>query len=134
MPTMSGFHHLKLPVRDVARSRDWYGAVLGLGVDIEFTEAGVLRGVVLRDPARTLTLALREEPERAAAWDGFDALAVAVPTRADLEQWADHLGSLGEPSEGIVRGHEGWVLVGLHDPDGIEIRLYTEERREGGDR
>ncbi|MGH3982378.1 MAG: hypothetical protein ACRDST_06755 [Pseudonocardiaceae bacterium] len=37
------------------------------------------------------------------------------------------LDGLGEPHGGIVTGHAGWVLVGLHDPDGIEIRLYTLE-------
>ncbi len=29
---------------------------------------------------------------------------------------------------GVVTGHRGGaVLVGLHDPDGIEIRLYADE-------
>jgi hypothetical protein len=28
---------------------------------------------------------------------------------------------------GVVTGHKGGsVLVGLHDPDGIEIRLYAD--------
>ena len=35
MPTMRGFHHVKLPVSDVAASRDWYQRVLGFRVDIE---------------------------------------------------------------------------------------------------
>ena len=26
---ISGFHHVKLPVADLARSRDWYARVLG---------------------------------------------------------------------------------------------------------
>jgi hypothetical protein len=33
----------------------------------------------------------------------------------------------GEPHGGIVQGHKGGsVLVGLHDPDGIELRLYAD--------
>ena len=33
---------------------------------------------------------------------------------------------LDERHGGIVTGHNGGaVLVGLHDPDGIEIRLYA---------
>jgi hypothetical protein len=36
--------------------------------------------------------------------------------------------------DGIVTGHASQVLVGLHDPDGIEIRLYTPETVAEGDR
>jgi catechol-2,3-dioxygenase len=52
-------------------------------------------------------------------------IAIGIPTRADLEQWRDELAALGEQHEGIIAGHAGSVLVGLHDPDGIEIRMYT---------
>jgi hypothetical protein len=41
------------------------------------------------------------------------------------------LDKLGEPHSGIVVGHIGWVIAGVHDPDGIEIRLYTVERYDG---
>ena len=40
MAMISGFHHVKLPVADVARSRDWYGRVLGFEVALEFIEDG----------------------------------------------------------------------------------------------
>jgi catechol 2,3-dioxygenase-like lactoylglutathione lyase family enzyme len=132
MPALSGFHHVKLPVGDVVRSRDWYRTVLGLVVDIEFVEDGVLEGVALRDPAGTLTLAARHDPQRAAALAGFDPIAVGVPTREDLEAWALRLDALDQAHGGIETGHQGWVLVGLHDPDGIEVRLYTIERRDEG--
>ncbi|WP_409331582.1 VOC family protein [Trujillonella humicola] len=128
---MNGFHHVKLPVSDVVRSRDWYLSVLGLAVEIEFVEDGVLMGVALRDRTGTVSLAARLDPERAAALAGFDPVAVGVPTRSDLEEWAERLDTLGEPHGGIVTGHEGWALVGLHDPDGIEVRLYTTERHGG---
>jgi catechol 2,3-dioxygenase-like lactoylglutathione lyase family enzyme len=36
MSALRGFHHVKLPVSDVARSRDWYQRVLGFEVVIEF--------------------------------------------------------------------------------------------------
>jgi catechol-2,3-dioxygenase len=41
---IDGFHHIKLPVADLARSREWYARVLGLQTHIEFTENGVLMG------------------------------------------------------------------------------------------
>ncbi|TQN43607.1 catechol 2,3-dioxygenase-like lactoylglutathione lyase family enzyme [Blastococcus colisei] len=130
MPPLSGFHHVKLPVGDVVRSRNWYQAVLGLVVDVEFVEDGVLMGVALRDPSGTVTLAARHDPQRAAVLAGFDPIAVGVPTRSDLEAWASRLDVLGQRHGGIVTGHQGWVLVGLHDPDGIEVRLYTIERHD----
>lgn len=126
MSVISGFHHVKLPVADVSRSRDWYERVLGFQVMLEFVDEGVVTGLALRHPGGTV-LAVRHEPARAAALSGFDPVALAVPARADVQTWLAHLDDLGEPHGGIVTGHEGGsVLVGLHDPDGIEIRLYAD--------
>lgn len=132
MPDLAGIHHVKLPVSDAASSRCWYTRTLGLAVDIEFVEDGRLVGVALCDAGRTLSLALRTDPDRAASLRDFDPLALAVPTRLELERWRDHLDQLGETHGGIVQGHQGWALVGLRDPDGIEIRLYTQERHDQG--
>jgi catechol 2,3-dioxygenase-like lactoylglutathione lyase family enzyme len=126
MASLSGFHHVKLPVSDVDRSRHWYQRTLGLVTDIEFVEDGVLMGVALRGSGGT-SIALRHDPERAAVMCGFDALALAVPGRDEIPGWQARLDELGEPHGGVVTGHRGGsVLVGLHDPDGIEIRLYAD--------
>jgi len=127
MAELHAFHHVKLPVADLARSREWYERVLGLAVDIEFVEDGVVMGLSLRDPSRTVNLALRHDPSRATALAGFDAIALGVPTREGVAAWRQHLDELGVPHGGIVTGHGGGsVLVGLHDPDGIELRLYSD--------
>ncbi|WP_328472598.1 VOC family protein [Actinoplanes sp. NBC_00393] len=127
MPDLSGVHHVKLPVADLDRSRDWYTSVLGLSVDIEFTEDGVVKGVALSDSGNTVALALRHDPARAKTLSGFDPLALAVPTRDAVQAWRRRLDELGQPHSGVVTGHRGGsVLVGLHDPDGIEIRLYAD--------
>ncbi len=131
MPPLNGLHHVKLPVSDVVRSRDWYRDVLGMVVDIEFVEDGALRGVALRDPGETVCIALRHDPDRAAALVGFDPVALGVPTRADVEQWQRRFDDLGQPHGGVVEGHQGWVLVGVRDPDGLEVRLYTLQRHDG---
>ena len=87
----------------------------------------VVMGLALRDPSGTVQLALRHDPSRAAAMAGFDPIALAVPTRAGVQQWRQQFDDLGQPHGGIVSGHGGGaVLVGLHDPDGIEIRLYAD--------
>ena len=127
MPELSGVHHVKLPVADLDRSRSWYESVLGLHVEIEFTEDGVVQGLALADSPGSIRLALRHDPARAAALSGFDLLAIAVPTRQAVETWRDRLDQLGQPHGGVVTGHGGGsVLIGLHDPDGIEIRLYAD--------
>jgi catechol 2,3-dioxygenase-like lactoylglutathione lyase family enzyme len=122
--TLRGFHHVKLPVSDIDRSLEWYARVLGLRVQLEFPEEGVLKGVALADPGETVALALRHDPERAAGIAGFDPVALCVPTGDALQAWKQRLDDLGEPHGGVVTGHVGSVIVGLHDPDGIEIRLY----------
>lgn len=124
---IGGIHHAKLPVSDVARSRAWYERVLGFELAIEFVEDGEVRGVALRHAGCSAQLALRHDPVRAEALSGFDALALLVPTRDGVHAWKTALDGAGEPHGGVVTGHNGGaVLVGLHDPDGIEIRLYSE--------
>ena len=83
MTELAGFHHVKLPVSDIERSREWYERVLGLTVDIEFVEDGTVQGLALVG-AGTVSIALRVDPARAAAMSGFDAMALAVPTRAGI--------------------------------------------------
>ena len=126
MPDLAPIHHVKIPVSDVRVSSEWYLRVLGLEVAIEFTEDGELRGVGLKAPDGSTQIALRHDPERAAALSGFDLVALGVPTRGGVHDWADHLAAIDQKHRGIVTGHQGGtVLIGLHDPDGIEIRLYA---------
>jgi len=126
MPDLAPIHHVKIPVSDVRASSDWYLRVLGLDVAIEFNEDNELRGVALEAPDGATRIALRHDPERAAALAGFDLVALGVPTRDGVQAWADHLAAIDQANGGIVTGHNGGsVLVGLHDPDGIEIRLYA---------
>ncbi|HVL06993.1 MAG TPA: VOC family protein [Acidimicrobiales bacterium] len=129
-PRLNGLHHVKVPVADVARSRDWYAGVFDLETELEFVEGGCLAGVSLRDADRTLRLALRADSARARALAGFDAVALGVHTRAALDEWAMRLEGLGHPHR-VESGRLGWVISGLRDPDGIEVRLYTIEEHGG---
>ncbi|HEV2068956.1 MAG TPA: VOC family protein [Acidimicrobiales bacterium] len=49
-PALVGVHHLKVPVRDLKRSRDWYASRLGYEATTEFVEDGKLMGVGLSQP------------------------------------------------------------------------------------
>ncbi|HEX8919574.1 MAG TPA: VOC family protein [Chloroflexota bacterium] len=126
-PEICGVHHVKIPVRDPAVSRDFYCRVLGFEEEISFDEKGTLMGVALVDPRSGVRYAVRREPERAEALRGFDPVALAVATRADLDAWIAHLDQHNVEHGPVMDGHIGWV-VGFQDPDGIEVRLYTLER------
>jgi catechol 2,3-dioxygenase-like lactoylglutathione lyase family enzyme len=125
--SVASFHHVKIPVTDVQRSRDWYSRLFGFVQEIEFIADGVLAGVGLRHPDSALRLALRGDPQRSRAMADFDLAALAVSTLADLRAMAARAASLGIGHGPIIKGHLGWACD-IPDPDGILVRLYTHER------
>jgi catechol 2,3-dioxygenase-like lactoylglutathione lyase family enzyme len=125
VPQLAGIHHLKLPVRDLDRSIDWYASRLGYVLQIEFVEQGRRMGVVLRHPAGGPDLGLRLDPDRAEAAAGFDYFSFGVPDREAIDALADRLAGLGEEHLGVHFATIGWILPGTHDPDGHEVRFYT---------
>jgi catechol 2,3-dioxygenase-like lactoylglutathione lyase family enzyme len=127
VPVLAGVHHIKLPVTDLARSREWYRSRLGYQVQIEFVEQGRLMGYVLAHPNGGPVLGLRLSPERARAAAGFDYFAIGVPDQDAIVQLAARLSALGEQHAGVHMATIGWILPGLHDPDGHQVRFYTLE-------
>jgi catechol 2,3-dioxygenase-like lactoylglutathione lyase family enzyme len=124
-PLLAGIHHVKLPVRDLERARQWYESRLGYRVAVEFVEHGVLMGVSMRHPNGGPEVALRLDPDRAAAAAGFDYFAIGVPDKPSIEALAERLTRLGEEHAGVHFATIGWILPSLHDPDGHEVRFYT---------
>lgn len=124
-PVLAGVHHLKLPVTDLDRSREWYLSRLGYQLQLEFVEQGRLMGYVLAHPNGGPPLGLRLDPERALAAAGFDYFSIGVPDKDAIDQLAARLTALGEPHAGVHWASIGWILPELHDPDGHEVRFYT---------
>lgn len=124
-PVLDGIHHLKLPVTDLDRELAWYQHRLGYAVMKEFVEDGVLKGVAMAHSNGGPDLALRLDPERARAAAGFDYFAIGVPGRDAIEALAARFTALGDAHDGVQRTPVGWVLAGIHDPDGHEVRFYT---------
>jgi len=127
VPRLDGVHHLKLPVSDLARSREWYESRLGYRLHIEFVERGELMGVALSHPNGGPELALRLDPVRAAAVAGFDYFSIGVPSEQGMHELAARLTALGEEHGGVHRTSIGWILR-LRDCDGHEVRFYTTQR------
>jgi catechol 2,3-dioxygenase-like lactoylglutathione lyase family enzyme len=124
-PLLDGIHHLKLPVTDLERSLDWYQTHLGYVPMQEFVEDGVLMGVAMAHPNGGPDLALRRDPERAVASAGFDYFAIGVPGKDAADALAAHFTEHGIEHLGVHRTPVGWILPGVADPDGHDVRFYT---------
>jgi catechol 2,3-dioxygenase-like lactoylglutathione lyase family enzyme len=124
--TLSGVFAVKFPVRDLAASRGWYERVFDLELLFDFPdEDGTVRGAAYTVPGLGDTgIALRERAD-VAGMSGFDPVIFAVADKAAIDAWAAKLDGLDVPYE-VGLGTIGWVLV-FHDPDGLEIHLYSRE-------
>ncbi|MFC5728085.1 MULTISPECIES: VOC family protein [Nocardioides] len=126
---LQGIYAVKLPVRDLVESRDWYERVFGFTVELEFPDAdGVVRGITGHLVGVPGTwLGLRESPTHAAGVAGFNLVNFAVADRPALEEWATRLDELGIRHSRVIEASIGWIVV-LDDPNGIELHLYTQTR------
>jgi catechol 2,3-dioxygenase-like lactoylglutathione lyase family enzyme len=119
-----GVHHIKIPVTDLVRSRAWYERVFDLEPFIEWPDdEGVVRGVSYRSKG-DLALALREHPESARGFAGFDPFAMMLRGRSDVDHWATRLDELGVVHEPVLTIPIGYMLA-FDDPDGLQLRFYT---------
>jgi catechol 2,3-dioxygenase-like lactoylglutathione lyase family enzyme len=118
-----GVHHVRLPVSDVAASREWYRTALGLEPLMVEEDEDAIIGIVLRSPSG-ITVGLHEDAARAHALRGFAPVAFSVP---DVEEWARHLDALGIDRSPVQNCYLGKAVV-VGDPDGIVIELHTVEQ------
>lgn len=127
VPPMFGLRGAKLPVRDLDVSSQWYTRVFGWERVFEFPDRdGTVVGAGGRLPgASPARLALRANPA-AHAQEGLE-LTIAVETKEDLQRWVEHLDREGVQHSPVIDATISWLLV-LHDPDGHEIHLVTQER------
>lgn len=105
VPRLTGCLAISLTVRDPVSSADWYCKVLGLEVAREYEWPGG-RDVCLRHIPTGLEIALlnhQSNPGDAFSEDrtGLDHLEFLVAERADLDEWAAHLDSLGISHSGV---------------------------------
>jgi catechol 2,3-dioxygenase-like lactoylglutathione lyase family enzyme len=111
------FDHLRLPVTDLARSRDWYIRTLGLTVEFEVPE----RQTVALQDSDGFTIFLQEVTEPVHPNDG--ALWFQVD---DVDAVFAELSGRGVAfAHGPRRSYWGYGAE-LADPDGYLVRLWDE--------
>jgi glyoxylase I family protein len=122
-PRTSGVHHVALRSADLARSREFYVAALGLPLLMEShdqfvvlagqTSVGVHGGAAGTDP-----------PD--APRTGLHHLSLGCDSDAELARIAEALAARGVESTG-VRTDELFDrrYVSFHDPDGIRWEVYV---------
>lgn len=140
--TQPRLHHLALTVTDLDASVRWYGEVFNVHQVMDVPHAGGM-GAILMDPDQQLMIALHRHQDNDGATfgettTGLDHAGFAVPARADLERWQEHL-----EAHGVVPGETadmpltqspisdepyGCVLV-FRDPDNIQLELFAPRPR-----
>jgi catechol 2,3-dioxygenase-like lactoylglutathione lyase family enzyme len=133
---LSGIHHLRLTVTDVARSRDFYTGLLGFDVAVESPPADdpaaaevypvLFGGVVM--VRGSLLMGLRPVAPAGDRFDedrvGLDHLSFSVASRDELDAAARLFDERGVP-HGEIRTLDGFGIhvLPFRDPDNIQIEL-----------
>ncbi len=117
--------HVKVPVSDLQRSARWYMRQFELDFSYEFTEQGVVRGVVLSHRSGDFHIGLRDrqvipgQPELR----GFDLFSIGVHDGDVLEDLRKRCSELGSP-HGVLEERPDGTVLDITDPDGTVIRCY----------
>jgi catechol-2,3-dioxygenase len=124
----TGLSHVQLLVSDVDASAAWYRGALGLEGFVEDRATGY---IALRHRPSRVVVVLTTRPAGGPAATGpgiLDHLALAVPDGDTLQEWADHLTTVGIDHGGIV-SEDGRPSLQLVDPDGTTIELVAPAPR-----
>ncbi len=122
MPSFGTIHHVSLSVRDLRRSKQWYGQTLGLRVARELEREDFARAI-LGFSGQPSLLGLtqhrfNEGEDFSEARTGMDHVAFSVASLSELELWVERFESMGMAHS---RPREG--LVVFRDPDNIQLEL-----------
>jgi hypothetical protein len=128
-PTIKGIDHLKLVVRSLTTTRNFYTTIFPfthIPAYDHHTSSGGLFAQILTHPPTKLLLELRYNPDQVSAQRGSDPITWAVSTRKDLEEWARWLDEHSVPHSRVLMGLKSWVMA-CEDPDGRIVRLYVQD-------
>ncbi len=129
MPDFPAISHAAVTVTDLARSTQWYSALIGADPVLDEDEAkGAYHHTVWLLPGGQLFGIHTHQAAGSGSFDessaGLDHLAFGCATRGELEQWAARLDELGIAHSGIDDQHYG-SGVSFRDPDGIALEFFA---------
>jgi catechol 2,3-dioxygenase-like lactoylglutathione lyase family enzyme len=125
-PTLSGLHHVTLPVTDLDGAMTWLETVFGARRLAELDhhdEHGFRFAVVLRLAGVAPLVALRhtqDVTEEVSQW------ALGVADRAELARWAAHFDGHGVAHSDVMPARAGHVMT-CTTPGGLALLLYADE-------
>lgn len=138
LDSITGVHHVRLSVTDLARSRAFYEGVLGLTPAIE-SEGDPSDPAVREDPAQyfggviygvgSQLLGLRPVAGSDAAFDpaarGLDHVSLQVGSRDDLVRAAAVFAERGISHGEVIDFPTGMSILSVQDPDDINVELVV---------
>jgi catechol 2,3-dioxygenase-like lactoylglutathione lyase family enzyme len=122
---LTGVHHVRLPVSDLARSFAFWGEVLGYERELDFPGPDGPRGWALRHPLGGPRLVLWRDPERAVVTAGFSWFSIGLPSTRDVLNLAEELDRRRISHGGVQDALVEVKLPAVVDPDGHLIGFYV---------
>jgi glyoxylase I family protein len=125
--TITGAHHIAFTVTDADRSAAWYQDLLGMQQLFQVDDDEV-RLRVLAHPDSGWVIGVRQYPSSPdGLFDerrtGMDHVAFTVPSREELEGWAQELERRGITYSPIAETPIGTVIT-FRDPDNIQLEFW----------
>ncbi len=123
-----GLSHIILTVSDLARSRKFYGDLLGFQIqDINFEGGSMFFFVVGGVGIWVLTHKQTPPGDRFSEFRlGLDHLAFKAPDEAALKALADKLIAAGVDTKGVETFFSGNKYVAFRDPDNIQLEYWLD--------
>jgi glyoxylase I family protein len=129
MPEFPALAHVAVTVSDLERSTQWYSALFGSEPVLDEDEEGGAfhHTVYALGGGQLFGLHTHTQPGSGSFDEtsvGLDHVSFACSGRGELQQWADHLDSLGVSHDGIKDAGYG-SGVSFRDPDGIALEFFA---------
>ena len=125
--TLSGTHHVRIPVSDLEAAVAWFADLLGYEKEFPFEAGGAVTGWALRHDAGGPAVTLIADAARASACSGFPLFAFGVPDEAIVRGIAARLDARGIAHGGVQPALVKVKLPFVEGPDGILFGFYVKE-------
>jgi catechol 2,3-dioxygenase-like lactoylglutathione lyase family enzyme len=126
MASIQGFNHVGLCVTDVQQSATWYEKVFDVKRMME-DKTDQYEFALLIIGTAVLGLSTKAPDAKDAFTEfrtGLDHVGFGAASKADVEEWASRLDSLGVTNSGVISDQFGHHL-NFRDPDNIALEIFA---------